>query len=71
MTKKLNFFEKIYCGWIHCFDIFSLWSEIVSNKNPEENRFYIFFNYLQHDYIDYVEATWWRGACYNKLGVGR
>ncbi len=69
--KKLNFFEKIYCGWILCVSSFQLWCEIVSNKYPEENRFYVFFNYLQTDYIGYVESTWWRGKCYDKLGVWR
>ena len=65
--KKLNFFEKIWCGWIHIVSTFLLWKEIVFNTDGSQAE--VLFNYFQHDYIGYVEITWWRGQVYNKLGI--
>ena len=67
MNKKLNFFEKIYCGWIHNIHLFALWKEIVFETDGSQSD--VFFNFIQIDYIGYVELTWWRGQIYNKLGV--
>lgn len=67
MNKKLNFFEKIYCGWIQNIHSFKLWKEIVFETDGSQSE--VFFNFIQSDYIEYVELTWWRGQIYNKLGV--
>lgn len=66
-NKKLNFFEQIWCGWIHIFYLFLLWKEIVFKTDGSQTE--VFFKCIQHDYIDYVELTWWRGQVYNKLGI--
>jgi hypothetical protein len=65
MNKRLNFFEKIYCGWIHIVWLFLLWKEIVFETNGSQSE--VFFMFIQYDYIDYVELTWWRGPRYKKL----
>ena len=67
MNKKLNIFEKIYCGWIHIIHLFALWKEIVFKTDGSQSE--VFFMFIQSDYIEYVELTWWRGQKYNKLGV--
>ena len=67
MNKKLNFFEQIWCGWIHIIDLFLLWKEIVFKTDGSQAG--VFFRHIQQDYIDYVESTWWRGQVYNKLGI--
>lgn len=65
MNKKLNFFEKIYCGWIHIVWLFLLWKEIVFETNGSQSD--VFFMFIQHNYIEYVELTWWRAQKYNIL----
>lgn len=65
--KKLNFFEQIWCGWIHITCLFLLWKEIIFKTDGSQTE--VFFEHIQHDYIDYVELTWWRGKVYNKLGI--
>ena len=67
MNKKPNFFEKICCGWIHIVSLFQLWKGIVFKTDG--SQFELFFRFIQYDYIDYVELTWWRGQIYNKLGI--
>lgn len=67
MNKKLNFFEKIYCGWIYIICLFALWKEIIFETDGSQSG--VFFRSIQYDYIEYVELTWWRGQTYNKLGV--
>jgi hypothetical protein len=65
MNKKLNFFEKIYCGWIHNISLFALWKEIVFETDGSQSE--VFFMFIQHDYNSMVEFTWWRARKYNIL----
>jgi len=65
MKKKLNFFEKIYCGWIHSLFLFLLWKETVFETDGSQSL--VFFNFFQSDYIMAVEYSFWRGGKYNIL----
>jgi hypothetical protein len=62
MSKKLNFFENLYCGWLHIFWLFPLWQEIVFKTDGSQSS--VFFDFIQYDYINVVEFTWWRGGKY-------
>jgi len=64
-NKKLNFFENVYCGWIHIFDLFYLWREVM--YRPYCSQSSVFFNFIQYDHPAMVEFTWWRGKSYNLL----
>lgn len=50
MNKKLNFFEKIWCGQIHIVSLFLLWKEIVFETNGSQSE--VFFNDIQSDDIE-------------------
>lgn len=62
MNKKLNFFENLYCGWIHVFDIGQLWTYLVFKTDGSQS--WVFFDYIELDYINMVEMRWWRGGRY-------
>ena len=48
MNKKLNFFEKIYCGWIHIIHLFALWKEIVFKTDGSQSE--VFFMFIHHSW---------------------
>jgi hypothetical protein len=65
VNKNLNFFEKLYCGWLHIIWIFLLWKEIVFTTDGSQS--WIFFAIIESDYINYIELTWWRSGRYKKF----
>lgn len=62
ISKKLNFFENLYCGWLHIFWLFLLWQEIVFKTDGSQSS--VFFDFIQFNHQEMVELTWWRQKCY-------
>jgi hypothetical protein len=58
-NKKLNFFENLYCGWLHIIWTFQLWYHMLFKTDGSQS--WVFFDFLQYDYNGIVELTWWRG----------
>jgi hypothetical protein len=68
--KKFNFCEKLYCGWLHTYELFLAWRQIIfrydytcksCHLSPDDGSVAaIFFNHIQCDYIGRVEISWWR-----------